>query len=1697
MKKENYIRETSTDVVERLLLLYMKAEEKKRLKYEQNLPKFSPVISPKTEELAQRKLLRGTHNPSTLNSLAHISAREELQDSISKRQLGTDRSSPIKSRSQSIVHGSGRGEESLRFLDPQHQKDDLNISEAQKKIHNHLLSLTDLSNDELAKLLQELREKLGGQTQGDGLSRQEQENFSENLNIIEQNLTNLVHSIQEARAVQSQENLGSSRNSVNLAETGNVGQNAAGKERRPSNRQSRENSKKKSTPVKSKDHVRGPNSKSNSMGKSKPIKHLSADKQRASVYPYPDLFGEPYNASEEGKTGQEDGQKEHQIEEQRTLKRSSNMISAPTASSLGKSRRSVYPDKHLFQEESDEKKSSLTRQGHHQLHSVGKSDSKTLQKPKSKGSQSQTNSSSQPKAVSKKNKKRSSLSSQESGSAQFKRRDSNSLSPDESNEGQGSHRSNLLSGRKDSSAEREEQDMFNIREEEEDSNASIGNLKAGKTSNQRMKKSSSVNKGSRKPNSASAMSNKRELVCPDKNMFAERFSTTSSRNKQRESVYPDQQMFHEKGPKSSSKSKQRVSVYPDQLLFNESNSDSYRRKPESPRRETSEDSWRSKSKDSHRDSGRNVKKKTKNSQRESVYPDSEMFAEVGRKKNARGLQRGSVYPDSKMFSAEEQEEGDKFKDPRRESDKKRGKGSGDKKLKNFHRESVYPDSKLFGNSEPDEWTESKESQRESDRKPSKHSELEKFRGSEKKKEKNAQRASVYPDKGMFSEPMEKKNLKTGQRYSVYPDSNMFAEEGGEKKKRKDIQRGSVYPDSKMFGEEEHEERRYSNHQDDISKRLKLLGEDIEEVDEITESQESQRDSESRSQSKESDRKRSNEREDKKKSKSSQKESDYLNTEKSKKKTSQSGQRVSVYPDSQMFAEEGRKKKARGLQRGSVYPDSKMFGDEEHEERRNSKGSQANNKQGEIEEGDKRTESKDSDKTKQSKDLEKKKSPGSESRKTNISQRESNKGMSNESVKKMPKNDQRKSVYPDSKMFAEQDRYRESIGSASEIISEEDSDERVDLKESQASRDRKNRKDQQKFESKEPRRGSVSSDDKTFANEEGSARKESKESQKGSDKGKHRELEHKNSVSESRAKGTSDKKDRKKTQRESVYPGKMFSDEEMDERLESKESIRESERKLIKGSENKKSSGSQKEEVKKRRISHGNAVSSDEQLSADVDSKQSKDSGPRGSVGKQGLTKKAGSINKKKKGKEIKHLSQKEEDEKMSVSSKRRETTESNREISQSSHQNLTDRLESDGAKRIPSEKDEKHFSQEKNRTPEKPDEKKSPKGLKGGEEEGDREEYQHANLKKEDIQDPQIKSEEKNNRKGRKKLSYHNKKSTSKKNPTNLKRFMSQERESDSSKEVGSEELKHELLSDDLQQQERTSEAGELQETSSRRSTQREPSQVTRVHQDSSQSEKRQKEQAPQKRSKSSSLYSQERDSKNREPRIEEKNEGDNLSSNSDASKKARQREEKVKMSERPDSNHSDNEKLREREPTKKELQEQLQKLLKEKESKRAKIGIDFAEGVCYSPQEIRAQQRKQTWAGGDITPMPTAELFKIQLFNKELRNAPQEQQTLQQLSKSTRNRYSHFSELIKELESPRETAELNRRKTLAVTSYQYHSTSNSNSPQVTSGEEEVEKVEKEPKEKRPPTKHASLIMKSKAIIGLMHRSGKNEIKKK
>lgn len=88
-------------------------------------------------------------------------------------------------------------------------------------------------------------------------------------------------------------------------------------------------------------------------------------------------------------------------------------------------------------------------------------------------------------------------------------------------------------------------------------------------------------------------------------------------------------------------------------------------------------------------------------------------------------------------------------------------------------------------------------------------------------------------------------------------------------------------------------------------------------------------------------------------------------------------------------------------------------------------------------------------------------------------------------------------------------------------------------------------------------------------------------------------------------------------------------------------------------------------------------------------------------------------------------------------------------------------------------------------------------------------------------------------------------------------------------------------------------------------------------------------------------------------------------------------------------------------------FQEQLQKLLSEREHRRAKVRFDSTDSFTYSPDESRSFTHRPTWGTEESESLPKAsELFEITLFNNELRNAPKEAQTLKNLGQSLKKKF-------------------------------------------------------------------------------------------
>ena len=142
-------------------------------------------------------------------------------------------------------------------------------------------------------------------------------------------------------------------------------------------------------------------------------------------------------------------------------------------------------------------------------------------------------------------------------------------------------------------------------------------------------------------------------------------------------------------------------------------------------------------------------------------------------------------------------------------------------------------------------------------------------------------------------------------------------------------------------------------------------------------------------------------------------------------------------------------------------------------------------------------------------------------------------------------------------------------------------------------------------------------------------------------------------------------------------------------------------------------------------------------------------------------------------------------------------------------------------------------------------------------------------------------------------------------------------------------------------------------------------------------------------------------------------------------------RQEKEKMSRFPDEN--EREYPGDTDLKARRLEEQLQRMMKEKESKRSKVRIDFGEGISYLPgstpntlssKEGDKRAKRQSWNTEGIVSVPTSELFKIQLFNAELREAPEESQTLKNLGNSTRHKYEDYKHKMEEENLTNQTQE-------------------------------------------------------------------------
>jgi len=99
---EIYIANTSPDVVERLLNIWMEYQRRRQEQYSETMPTFAPMMSPKTQKLFETKLHDNKLTHPTISTLSYMAAQEELREKLDKKQALDDRLSPPRSKSPRI-----------------------------------------------------------------------------------------------------------------------------------------------------------------------------------------------------------------------------------------------------------------------------------------------------------------------------------------------------------------------------------------------------------------------------------------------------------------------------------------------------------------------------------------------------------------------------------------------------------------------------------------------------------------------------------------------------------------------------------------------------------------------------------------------------------------------------------------------------------------------------------------------------------------------------------------------------------------------------------------------------------------------------------------------------------------------------------------------------------------------------------------------------------------------------------------------------------------------------------------------------------------------------------------------------------------------------------------------------------------------------------------------------------------------------------------------------------------------------------------------------------------------------------------------------------------------------------------------------------------------------------------------------------
>ena len=934
-----YIAETSPDVVERLLNLYMRRLEKLKQLAEKEKPSFSPTLSPYTEKLFQNKIRGNSVNKLTKNNLSYIAAQEELRERLNRSQEIKERSPGYKSRSKSSLLGTTRSSLNLRANSEVllNQADLSRASNPQQKLLESSESKKNLTDDELISLLKEMRKKLGldDELQEDQQrleSSGQKESFDFDFSSIEQNLLKLQEALQATRMGKSSlHDLADSRiveeGGIEGSESDNTSRLLSMSGRR-SEREKQSGNKRMSDEdlhQSQTDRSQGGSKQLNNADKRKNSadsrKQGSKEKARSSVYPDADMFSEGNEKKSTSKTGgrkgretgekgsQKSGRSKNRSPDSKGNESSGRNSSAekPERKNSGslkksgreKARMSVYPDAELFEGEEEDQDSDAQ-------------DAATRERA-----------SSNPKDT------------RERASSLTETRERASSNP----------RERSLDGR----GSLAESEMFDINEVEEGSDDSAENKRNNSKKSATNKKDSKAQKT-------------RPSVYPDKGMFAERgtkkaksrdsvypdqrlFQETASnrqKNKSRDSVYPDKGLFQEKEPKRN-RNKQRESVYPGNEMYDEGENGTRSRKSSkasmSPERGVSTDRITGNGSGSRQDlsqsDGKASDKRRPNSQRKeksrgSVYPDQKMFEERGAK-NPKNKTRGSVYPDKALFQER-----------------------GPAKNRNKQRESVYAGNEMYDEGEngirsrkSSKASMSQELGMSSDQNAGNDSGSRKElsqseepsagkRGTTKNP-KNKTRDSVYPDQKLFQETASSKQ-KNKSRDSVYPDKDLFQERGPKKSRSK--QRDSVYPGNMYDDEYEDDNRnskRSSNQENEVSsdRNVRIKGSSKTEISH------SETVSINKTRTKQSKEKyRNSVYPDQEMFAGEHSEDNIIQGEdernaskgkrqagdKSKKSNAERG---SVYPGKGMFAEKDPNRE-KNKQRGSVYPDTQLFEDGENE-----------------------------------------------------------------------------------------------------------------------------------------------------------------------------------------------------------------------------------------------------------------------------------------------------------------------------------------------------------------------------------------------------------------------------------------------------------------------------------------------------------------------------------------------------------------------------------------------------------------------------------------------------------------------------------------------------------------------------------------------------------------------------------------------